>query len=175
MGRGLCSILIAVLFVSGCPKKDTPRAAGTPEEQPSAVQPAESNAPALATRAEHPLLATTRAFLNALEAGNYRRALSLSVPGELTEQGLVGMHNAFQWSQATFTQAWLGTEQSAVITNCVPARQGSLTAAWAINLVAAEDGRWLVRLADIMPTQQMIDAYLAAFHEVAPDAKSIEP
>ncbi len=175
MGRGLCSILTTVLFVSGCPRKDAPHAAPTPEAQPPALQPAESNAPALATRDEHPLLATTRAFLHALEAGNYRRALSLSVPGELTEQGLVGMHNAFQWSQATFTQAWLGTEQSAVITSFVPARQGSLTAAWAINLVAAEDGRWLVRLADVMPTQQMIDAYLAAFHEVAPDAKSLAP
>ncbi len=175
MGRGLCSILIAVLFVGGCSKKDTPRAAQAPDAQPSAVVPAESNAPALAAKDEHPLLATTRAFLNALEAGNYRRALSLSVPDELTEQGLKGMHNAFQWSQATFTQAWLGTEQSAVITSFIPAREGSVTAAWAINLVAAEDGRWLVRLTDVMPTQQMIDAYLAAFHEVAPDAKAIVP
>jgi hypothetical protein len=175
MVRGLCLILIAVLFICGCPRKDTPRAAQTPEAQPSAAQPAESNAPALVAKTEHPLLAATRAFLNALEAGNYRRALSLSVPGELTEQGLTGMHEAFQWNEATFTQAWLGAEQSAVITNFVPAREGSLTAAWAINLVAAENGRWLVRLIDVMPTQQMIDAYLAAFHEVAPDAKSIEP
>ena len=175
MGRGLCPILIAVLFICGCPRKDAPRAAQTPDAQPPAVQPAESNAPTPIAKAEHPLLAATRAFLNALEAGNYRRALSLSVPGELTEQGLAGMHEAFQWSQATFTQAWLGTEQSAVITSFVPARQGSLAAAWAINLVATEDGRWLVRLTDVMPTQEMIDAYLAAFHEVAPDAKSIEP
>jgi hypothetical protein len=174
MVRGLCLILIAVLFICGCPRKDTPRAAQTPEAQPPAVEPAEGNEPA-PPKAEHPLLAATRAFLNALEAGNYRRALSLSVPGELTEQGLTGMHEAFQWNKATFTQAWLGAEQSAVITNFVPARQGSLTAAWAINLVAAENGRWLVRLIDVMPTQQMIDAYLAAFHEVAPDAKSIEP
>jgi len=175
MGRGLCSILIAVLFVCGCSKKDAPRRAQAPEAEPPAVKPAESNAPAPAAKDEHPLLATTRAFLNALEVGNYRRALSLSVPGELTEQGLMGMHTAFQWSKATFTQAWLGAEQSAVITNFVPARQGSATAAWAINLVAAEDGRWLVRLTDVMPTQQMIEGYLAAFHEVAPDAKAIVP
>ena len=173
MDRGLCPILIAVLFVCGCAKKDTPRAAQAPDAQPTAVEPAESNAPA--AKDEHPLLATTRAFLNALDVGNYRRALSLSVPDELTEQGLMGLHNAFQWSQATFTQAWLGAEQSAVITNFIPAREGSVTAAWAINLVATEDGRWLVRLTDIMPTQQRIEAYLAAFHEVAPDAKAIVP
>jgi hypothetical protein len=175
MDRGLCAILIAGLLICGCSKKDTPRAAQTAEAQPSTVGPAESNAPALAAKDEHPLLAATRAFLNALEVGNYRRALSLSVPGEFTEQGLMGMHNAFQWSQATFAQAWVGAEQSAVITSFIPAREGSVTAAWAINLVAAEDGRWLVRLIDVMPTQQMIDAYLAAFHEVASDAKALEP
>jgi hypothetical protein len=177
MGRGLCSIVIAGLLVCGCAKKDkdAPRAAQAHEVQPSAAEPARSDAPVPAAKDEHPLLVATRAFLNALDTGNYRWALSLSVPGEFTEQGLIGMHNAFQWSQATFTQAWLGAEQSAVITSFVPAREGSVSAAWAINLVATEDGRWLVRLTDVMPTQQMIEAYLSAFHEVAPDAKSIEP
>jgi hypothetical protein len=175
MGRGLCSILIAVLLAGGCSRKDTPRAAQTPEAQPSAVQPAESNAPAETVKAEHPIVATTRQFFTALARGNYGRALALSVPGEFTEQQLKGMNATFQWDQATFAQAWLGAEQSAVITAPVPNKQGSASVTWAVNLVASQDSRWLVRLADWLPNQEMLEGYLAAFHEVAPDAKSIEP
>jgi hypothetical protein len=165
--------MMAALSLCGCAKKDAGRQAqmaqAPPEETNAPVTPAEP------VKAEHPIVATTRQFFAALAKGNYNRALALSVPGELTEQQLKGMNAAFQWDQATFAQAWLGAEQSAVITAPVPNKQGSGSVAWAINLVAAQDGRWLVRLADWLANQEMLEGYLAAFHEVAPEAKSIEP
>jgi len=173
MCRGLSLILVVALFLCGCAKKDTGR-----EPETAQAPPGESNTPvtpAETVKAEHPMVATTRQFFAALARGNYSRALALSVPGEFSEQQLMGMSAAFQWDQATFAQAWLGTEQSAVITAPVPNKQGSASVTWAINLVACEDGRWLVRLADWLPNQEKLEGYLAAFHEVAPDAKSIEP
>jgi hypothetical protein len=175
MVRGLCWILIAALCLCGCAKKDQPRETTTAEAQPPPAPPAESNVPTPPAESEHPILATTRAFLNALAAGNYGKARSLTVPGESIQELLAGMHEAFQWDPVTFTHAWAGAEQAAVITNPVPATQGSVTAAWAFNLVRTEDGHWLVRLADMVQTPQIIEDYLAAFREVAPDAKSIEP
>jgi len=175
MHRSLYVVLIVALLLCGCTRKEAPPETETAEVQPPSRPPAESNVPAPPAESEHPIVAVVREFLKAVAAGNYSRALSLSVPGELTQQGLAGMREAFQWDQATFTQAWLGAEQSAVITNFIPARQGTATAAWAFNLVATEDGRWLVRLSDMLPNQQMVEDYLAAFHEVAPNAKSIEP
>jgi hypothetical protein len=175
MYRGLCLVLIVALCLCGCTKKDSERETETAETALPPVRPAESNTPAPPAKTEHLIVATVRQFVNAIATGNYDRALALSVPGEFTQQGLAGMHEAFQWDQVTFTQAWLGAEQSAVITDFIPTAQGSATAAWAFNLVAAEDGRWLVRLGDMLPNQQMMDDYLAAFHEVAPNAKSIEP
>ncbi|MCL5278664.1 MAG: hypothetical protein M1376_02000 [Planctomycetes bacterium] len=176
MGRGLSLVLVISLSLCGCAKKDAGRTTETAQAPPDApVAPAESNVPVEPAKPEHPIVATTRQFFTALAKGNYSRALALSVPGEFTEQQLKGMNAAFQWDQATFAQAWLGTEQSAVITAPVPNKQGSGSVAWAINLVPAQDGRWLVRLADWLPNQAMLEGYLAAFHEVAPDAKSVEP
>lgn len=173
MGRGLSLVLMVALSLCGCARKDAGRATETAQASPS-----ESNAPvapAEPVKAEHPIVATTHQFFTALAKGNYNRALTLSVPGEFTEQQLKGMNAAFQWDQATFAQAWLGAEQSAVITAPVPNKQGSGSVAWAINLVPSQDGRWLVRLADWLANQAMLEGYLAAFREVAPDAKAIEP
>ncbi len=181
MRRGLALVLVVVLFLCGCAKKDTGRQTETvqapPGESNTPVVPAEPVKLALseANGAEHPIVAATRQFFTALAKGNYSRALALSVPDEFTEQQLMGMNATFQWDQATFAQAWVGTEQAAVITAPVPNKQGSAAVTWAINLVACEDGRWLVRLADWLPNQERLEGYLAAFHEVAPDAKSVEP
>ncbi|MBM4027304.1 MAG: hypothetical protein FJ280_18140 [Planctomycetes bacterium] len=174
MRRSLCLVGIAVWVLCGCAKEGAPRETET-AEVPAVVDPApESNEPGPPVKAEHPVLAATREFLRAVIAGRYDRALSLSVFGEITQQGLAGMREAFQLDQVTFTQAWLDAEQSAVITNFIPAKQGTATAAWAFNLVVNEDGRWLVRLSDILFNQQMVDAYLAAFQDVAPNAQPID-
>jgi hypothetical protein len=173
MHRGFCLTLIVALALCGCPKKDTPPETQTVEVQPA--QPAESNAPNLLAESKHPVVTTAQEFLSAINAGNYNRALSLTMPGEITEQSLKGMHEAFQWDQATFTQVWVDAEQAAVITNSVPAKEANVAVAWALNLVATQDGRWLVRLTDLLQTQEIVDDYLAAFHEVAPNAKSVEP
>jgi hypothetical protein len=170
MSRGLCWILVGALSLCGCPKKNTPPE--TAAVQPPAP-PAESNAPTPPANAEHPILVTTRKFVNAVAAGNYQQALSVCLPGEITEQGLKGLHAAFQWDQATFAQAWLGVQQSAVITSFVPAKGSPVSAAWAINLIVTEDGRWLIRLVDMLSSTQMVENYVAALREVAPDAKSI--
>ncbi len=176
MPRGLCWVLIAGLALCGCAKRDISPPAQTSEVQPPATQPVRSEAPAPPAESEHPVVLAARAFVKAVAAGNYQRALALSVPGgEITEQGLVGLHAAFQWDQAIFTQIWLGAEQASAITNFIPATQGQAAAAWAINLVATENGHWLVRLTDMLASRQLIEDYVAAFREVAPNAKTITP
>ena len=173
MPRGFYLVLIAALALCGCPKKDAPPEAQTAQASPAG--PAESNEPTPPDETKHPVVTAAQEFLYALSAGKYNRALALSIPGEITQQGLDGMHKAFQWDQATFTQAWVGAEQAAVITSFIPARESSVSAAWALNLVVMADGRWLVRLTDMLATPQVVDDYVAAFHEVAPNAKSVEP
>jgi hypothetical protein len=173
MHRGFCLALIVALALCGCPKKDTPPETQTGEVQPLKT-PADGNAPTPSSTSEHAVITTMRRFINAIAEGNYNRALALTVPGEITQQSLDGMHQALQWDQATFTQAWADAEQAAVV-NSVPTKEGSATLTWAFNLMAVKDGRWLVRLADWLTTQQDVNDYIAAFHDVAPNAKSIEP
>jgi len=173
MHRGSCLALIVALALCGCPKKDTPPQTQTVEVQPSPAQPPESNEPNAPARAQHPVVTTAREFVNAIAFGKYNRALSLTIPGEITEQGLKGMRESFQWEQATFAQVWADAEQAAVIVP-VPIKQGSTTLIWAFNLVVAADGRWHVRLADLLRTPQEVEDYAAAFREVAPGATAIE-
>jgi hypothetical protein len=45
---------------------------------------------------------------------------------------------------------------------------------WAFNLVVTEDGQWLVRLADMLPTPEIVENYMTVFRAVAPGAKAIE-
>jgi hypothetical protein len=172
MYRGFCLALVVALVLCGCPKKGTPPETQTLEVQPPET-PGEGNTPTPSNPSEHAVIATMRQFIHAIAEGNYNRALSLTVPGEITEQSLKGMHEPFEWDQATFTQVWADAEQAAVV-NSVPIKESSATLTWAFNLMAVKDGRWLVRLADWLRTQQDVDDYLAAFHDVAPDAKSIE-
>ena len=175
MYRGFCFALIVALALCGCSKKEEPPQTQTVEVQPSPAQTSQSNEPNASAEAKHPVVATAQEFVNTLAAGKYNRVLALSIPGEITQQGLVGMHNAFQWDQATFTQIWVGAEQAAVITNFIPAKQGTVSAAWALNLVVVQDGRWLVRLVDMLSTPKVVEDYVAAFQEVAPNAQAIEP
>lgn len=174
MYRSLCLALVVAWALCGCSKKEEPPRTPAVEVQPSPAQP-QSTEPNTPTESKHPVVTTAREFLNTVASGKYNRALALSIPGEITQQGLMGMHEAFQWDQATFAQIWVGAEQAAVITNAIPATQGDVSTAWALNLVVIEDGRWLVRLVDMLPTPQLVEDYVAAFHEVAPNAKAIDP
>lgn len=174
MHRGFCLIWIVALALCGCPKKEEPLETQTIEVQSAPAQPSESNEPNAPTESKHPVVTTAREFANTIAAGKYNRALALSIPGEITQQSLLGMHNAFQWDQATFTQIWVGAEQAAIVCS-VPAQQVSATWTFALNLVAVPDGRWLVRLADQLRTPEEAEDYIAAFQEVAPGAQSIDP
>jgi hypothetical protein len=173
MVRGLSLVLIVALLACGCTKKDSASQAQAVEAQPAPAAPAESNTPILPATSEPPVLLMLHQFLYAVAAGDYSRALSLTIPGDINQQTLDGMHQAFQWDQATFTQAWADAEQAAVVCS-VPIKQVSATWTFAFNLVAVADGRWLVRLADQLKSPQEVEDYLAAFREVAPGAKSIE-
>lgn len=175
MPRGLCWTLIVALSLCGCAKKNAPSETTAAEVQPATAPPAEVNAPAPPAKPEHPVLATTRRFLKAIAAANYSRALSLSVPEEINEQSLKALHDGTtQWDQATFAQVWVGTDQAAVITNPVPLKENPIALTWAFNLVATDDGRWLVRLTDLMKGPGDVEDYVAAFHAVAPEAKALE-
>lgn len=175
MHRGFGFTLIVALALCGCSKKEEPPQTQTVEIQPALAQPSPSDEPNVPVESKHPVVTTAQEFVNTVATGKYNRALALSIPGEITQQSLLGMHNAFQWDQATFTQIWVGAEQAAVITNFIPARQGTISAAWALNLVVIQDGRWLIRLVDMLPTPQVVEDYVAAFQEVAPNAQAVEP
>jgi hypothetical protein len=184
MRRSLCWMGIVVLGLWGCAKKSAPPETTTVKaSQPLAAPvkndmptppPAESNAPAPPAQTEHPVVTATREFLNCVATRQYTQALALTSPGEITRLTLNRMYASFLWEQATFAQLWVGAEQAVVITNPVPTRQGSASFIWAFNLIATEDGHWLVRLADPLDSPQDAEDYIAALRAVTPDAKSIE-
>jgi hypothetical protein len=72
-------------------------------------------------------------------------------------------------------RAWVGMQQSTVVTGMIPMTGSSQQAAWGFALIPAEDGRWLIQDADFLPTQGLIDRYLESSRKVEPQAKLIQP
>lgn len=181
MGRCVCLIVLIVLAACGCTQRDAEPEAPTAEaEAPvsEAVQQVEEPqappAPPPVVEARHPIVVVVREFLAVVASGDFKRAIDLGVPKTFTTQGLIGFNQTFLLDQADVAQAWLGTEQSVVVTNMIPTRQGS-QAAWGFALIATETDQWRIRDAAFLPDQNAIDGYLAAFRGVEPDAEAIDP
>jgi hypothetical protein len=181
--RYACLILLITITVCGCGRRDaepetqTAEAVEAEEALPVRVQVEEPQAPPTpppVVEVKHPIVAVVREFLQVVAKGDFRQAVALGTPGTFTTQGLIGFNQTFQLDQADIAQAWLGTENSAVITSMIPTRQGS-QATWGFALILTENGRWQIRDAAFLPDQGTIDGYLTAFRGIEPNAEAVKP
>lgn len=165
-----------ILFV-GCKKKDdvtqespaeevqpTMHTENRDEQQPRPEASVESTTP------EHEVVVIVREFLNSIEAGNYDRAIELGTPNEFKREGLVKTNEVFDFNKAEITEAYVGNEQSAVLTNSIPARTETVQ----FGLVLIKIGsHWLIRDVDMLPRDEAVEKWLAGFNGVEPNAKRI--
>jgi len=187
MCRSACLILIIVVLLCGCSRKDAGSGPQGQEMPPGRMEGEASqtgetgeNAQVQETATEadetgHPIVAVTRRFIGAVAAGRYDRAVALCVvDSKFTKQGLAGMNQAFQFDQARIGQAWLGTRQSIVVTTSIPTKQGNLTGFWGFILVATEGGGWAIREGDFLPNEQAANSYFDRFLDAEPEVESLE-
>ena len=153
-------LVISAFIVSliGCSKTEN-------EEQQTSTSAMQSG-----TEAEHEVVSTVREFLKAIDSGDYERAIELGTPNEFKQEGLVKINEAFELDKAEITEAYVGYENAAVLTNSIPASHR--TSQFGYSLIKS-DNRWLIRDVDMLPSDEAVQKWLAGFESVEPNAKRV--
>jgi hypothetical protein len=117
---------------------------------------------------QHPA-ETTKNFLAAVAAGEFDRALALTVPKHYSREVLEEMKNLLRLDQAKVTETHSGRQWAAVITDEIAPRvEGQMrTGCWAVSLVK-QGTKWLIEDLDFLPNDKAFAKYLAKFHEKEP-------
>ena len=150
-------LILTVPFI-GCSKTED-------EEQETSTVAAHATAPA-----EHEVVSTVREFLKTIEGGDYDRAIELGTPNEFKREGLVKTNEAFDFNNAEITEAYVGNENAAVLTNSIPAPTATMQ--FGHSLVKSGD-RWLIRDVDMLPNNDSEQKWLAGFKGVEPNVKRV--
>jgi hypothetical protein len=153
-------LVMSILIVSliGCSKTEDDK------------QQASTSAAQSATPAEHEVVLVVREFIMAFEIGDYDRAIGLGTPNEFKREGLVKINEVFEFDKAEVTDAYVGYENAAVLTNSIPAPTG--TVQFGYSLVKSGN-RWLIRDVDMLPSNESVKKWLAGFEGVEPTAKRV--
>ena len=151
-------LLILIVPFIGCSKTED-------EEQETSTVAAQATAPG-----EHEVVSTVREFLKAIEGGDYDRAIELGTPNEFKREGLVKTNEAFDFNNAEITEAYVGNENAAVLTNSIPAPTATIQ--FGHSLVKSGE-RWLIRDVDMLPNNDSVQKWLAGFKGVEPNAKRV--
>jgi hypothetical protein len=157
----LMSTLIALLI--GCSKTED-------ERQQTSTSAAKSTTPV-----EHEVVLTVREFLKSMNGGDYDHAIGLGTPNEFNQEGLVKINEIVEFNKAEVTDAYVGYENAAVLTNSIPFTTGPATTGtvqFGFSLVKSGD-RWLIRDVDMLPNNEVVQKWLAGFKGVEPTAKSV--
>lgn len=134
-------------------------------QQQTTVLSGESTAPA-----EHEVVVIVRDFLNAVDGGDYDRAIGLGTPDEFKREGLIQVNEAFDFAGIGIAEAFVGEKNAAVLIDSVSGPSG--TGQFGYSLVTS-DNRWLVRDVDWLPTNEAVEKWLDGFKRVEPNAKSV--
>ena len=148
---------LIVLFV-GCSRKEN-------EQQQASASAAQSDTPA-----EHEVVSTVREFLNAIDSGDYDRAIGLGTPNEFKQEGLVKINETFKFDKVEITEAYVGSENAAVLTNSIPSSRGAVQ--FGFSLIKS-DNHWLIRDVDMLPSDEAVKKWLDGFEGVEPNAKRV--
>ena len=153
-------LVVSTLIVSliGCSKTED-------EKQQASTSAAQS-----ATPVEHEIVTIVREFLMAIDGGDYDRAIELGTPNEFKREGLVKVNEAFDFDKTEITEAFVGYENAAVLTNSIPGP--SSTGQFGYSLLKNEN-RWLIRDVDWLPNNEAVEKWLAGFKGVEPSAKRV--
>lgn len=153
-------LAMSTLIVSliGCSKTED-------EKQQASTSAAQS-----ATPAEHEVVSTVRKFLKAIDVGDYDRAIELGTPNEFKREGLVKVNEAFDFDKTEITEAFVGYENAAVLTNSIPGPSG--TGQFGYSLLK-NGNRWLIRDVDWLPNNEAVEKWFAGFKGVEPNAKRV--
>ncbi len=157
-------LVISAFIVSliGCSKTENEK---ENEEQQASASAAQSDAPA-----EHEVVSTVREFLKAIDSGDYDRAIGLGTPNEFKREGLVKINETFEFDKAEITEAYVGNENAAVLTNSIPASRGAVQ--FGFSLIKS-DNHWLIRDVDMLPSDEAVKKWFAGFEGVEPTAKRV--
>ncbi|MFC1766643.1 hypothetical protein ACFL6U_31770 [Planctomycetota bacterium] len=163
------SILVVgslIVFI-GCSKNedDNQEIPVTEAEQQSAVPSVESTAPT-----EHEVVVIVRAFLKAIDGGDYDQAIAMGTPDEFKREGLIQVNEAFDFANIDITEALVGDEQAAVLIGSIPGPSG--TGQFGYSLVK-NDNSWLIRDVDWLPRTEAVEKWLTGFKSVEPNAKRV--
>src|SRR5437868_4392607 len=85
---------------------------------------------------KHPTVKTTEEFYAALDAGEFDKAEKLTSPKRYPKEKLQLMKDLFRVDQVKVLEAYIGKEQSAILTNEIAPRDAA----------KAEKGRWGISL-----------------------------
>jgi len=151
-------ILTLIVSLIGCSKKED-------EKQQASTSTAQSTTPT-----EHEVVSTVREFLKAIDGGDYDRAIGLGTPNEFKREGLVKVNEAFDFDKIEITEAFVGYENAAVLTNPILGPSG--TGQFGYSLLK-NGNRWLIRDVDWLPNNEAVGKWLAGFNGIEPNAKRV--
>jgi hypothetical protein len=130
--------------------------------------------PAADAGEQHPAATTAQNFCAAVAAGEFERALALTVPKHYSQETLQEMKNVLRLDQAKVRETHFGGQQAAVITEEIAPRvEGQMrTGCWGVSLVK-QDAKWLINDFDFLPNDRATAKYLARFHEQEPHSDHV--
>jgi hypothetical protein len=120
---------------------------------------------------QHPAATTTETFYAAVAAGEFDRALGLTVPNCYSKETLQELKNLLRLEQAKARETHVGSQRAAVITDEIaPHVEGQMrTGRWGVSLVK-QGKSWLIRDFDFLPNDKAVAKFLAKFREQEPNA-----
>lgn len=121
---------------------------------------------------EHAAVKTTEDFYAAVEAGELDKAEKLTVPKRYPKETLQKMKDFLRLDQAKVSEAYIGKEQSAIVTDEIAPREEYKAGKgrWGVSLRLV-DGNWLIRYFDHLPDKEAVEKYLEGFREAEPNAE----
>jgi RNA polymerase sigma-70 factor (ECF subfamily) len=122
------------------------------------------------TTVSHEIVSIVRQFLEAIAVGDYDLAIGLGTPGEFNREGLAQVNQAFDFQNLRITEAYLGRENAAVLTNPIPVDGRTIQIGCSL---CKSDDCWLIRDVDMLPNGAAADNWLSGFRGVEPAAESI--
>ena len=121
---------------------------------------------------KHEAVKATEDFYAAVNAGEWDKAEKLTVPKRYPREKLQKMKDSLRLDQAKVREAYIGKEQSAIVTDEIAPREEGKgrKGRWGVSLRLV-DGTWLIRDFDFLPDKEAVEKYLQGFRKVEPNAK----
>ncbi len=121
---------------------------------------------------KHEAVKTTEDFYAAVDAGELDKAEKLTVPKRYPKEKLQKMKDLLRLDQAKVSEAYIGKEQSAIVTDEIAPREEGKgrKGRWGVSLRFV-DGNWLIRDFDFLPDKEAVEKYLEGFRKMEPNAE----